>query len=105
MPVGTVVLEANLGGGALITAGMAADDGRQDFAVSDRIDSPRNKGCHELIKKDFKLCDSASQIVLVTIERRRIIELLMEGRWWSHSGNRPFDRSLGCWLKTDTHYP
>src|SRR5207253_692186 len=51
MSLGTVVVEANLTSGALITANMAVDYGRQVFAVPGRIDSPRSKGCHELIKK------------------------------------------------------
>ena len=49
MTLGTVVVEANLTSGALITANMAVEQGRQVFAVPGRIDSPRSKGCHELI--------------------------------------------------------
>src|SRR5687767_9043425 len=57
MTLGTVVVEANLTSGALITANMAIDYGRQVFAVPGRIDSPRSKGCHDLIKKGAKLCE------------------------------------------------
>jgi DNA processing protein len=57
------VVEANLTSGALITANFAADYGRQVFAVPGRIDSPRSKGCHELIKKGAKLCESAEDIL------------------------------------------
>lgn len=63
MTLGTVVVEANLTSGALITAGMAVENGRQTFAVPGRIDSPRSKGCHELIKKGAKLCESAEDIL------------------------------------------
>jgi DNA processing protein len=63
MTLGTVVVEANLTSGALITAGMATDNGRQVFAVPGRIDSPRSKGCHDLIKKGAKLCESAEDIL------------------------------------------
>jgi DNA processing protein len=63
MTLGTVVVEANLTSGALITAGMAVENGRQVFAVPGRIDSPRSKGCHELIKKGAKLCETAEDIL------------------------------------------
>jgi DNA processing protein len=63
MTLGTVVVEANLTSGALITANMAVEAGRQVFAVPGRIDSPRSKGCHELIKKGAKLCEGAEDIL------------------------------------------
>src|SRR5213594_76818 len=63
MTLGTVVVEANLTSGALITAGMAIDNGRQIFAVPGRIDSPQSKGCHDLIKKGAKLCEGAEDIL------------------------------------------
>jgi DNA processing protein len=63
MTFGTVVVEANLTSGALITAGMAVDFGRQVFAVPGRIDSPRSKGCHDLIKKGAKLCEGVEDIL------------------------------------------
>ncbi len=63
MTLGTVVVEANLSSGALITANFATDYGRQVFAVPGRIDSPRSKGCHDLIKKGAKLCEGADDIL------------------------------------------
>src|SRR5258707_1918396 len=63
MTLGTVVVEANATSGALITANMAVEAGRQVFAVPGRIDSPRSKGCHDLIKKGAKLCEGAEDIL------------------------------------------
>jgi DNA processing protein len=63
MTLGAVVVEANLTSGALITANFATEYGRQVFAVPGRIDSPRSKGCHDLIKKGAKLCESAEDIL------------------------------------------
>src|SRR2546422_7666618 len=63
MTLGTVVVEANLTSGALITANMAVEAGRQIFAVPGRVDSPRSKGCHDLIKKGAKLCEGAEDIL------------------------------------------
>jgi DNA processing protein len=63
MTMGTVVVEANLSSGALITANMAVENGRQVFAVPGRVDSPQSKGCHDLIKKGAKLCEGAEDIL------------------------------------------
>lgn len=63
MTLGTVVVEANLSSGAMITAQFAIDAGRQVFAVPGRIDSPRSKGCHDLIKKGAKLCEGIDDIL------------------------------------------
>lgn len=63
MTLGTVVVEANLTSGALITANFATEYGRHVFAVPGRIDSPRSKGCHELIKKGAKLCEGVEDIL------------------------------------------
>ena len=63
MTLGTVVVEADLHSGALITANMAVDAGRQLFAVPGRIDSPQSRGPHDLIKKGAKLCEGADDIL------------------------------------------
>jgi DNA processing protein len=63
MTLGTVVVEANSTSGALITANMAVEAGRQIFAVPGRIDSPRSKGCRDLIKKGAKLCEGVEDIL------------------------------------------
>jgi DNA processing protein len=63
MTLGTVVVEADLHSGALITSNFATDYGRQVFAVPGRIDSPRSKGCHDLIKKGAKLCEGIEDIL------------------------------------------
>jgi DNA processing protein len=63
MTLGTVVVEANLTSGALITANFANEAGRQVFAVPGSIDSPRSKGCHNLIKNGAKLCEGAEDIL------------------------------------------
>jgi DNA processing protein len=63
MTLGTVVIEATLNSGAMITANFATEYGRQVFAVPGMITSPRSKGCHELIKRGAKLCEGMEDIL------------------------------------------
>lgn len=63
MTMGTLVVEAPLNSGAMITANFAVEYGRQVFAVPGRIDSPGSKGCHDLLKKGAKLCEAVDDVL------------------------------------------
>ena len=59
----TVVVEAGIGSGALITADRAASLGRTVYAVPGQINSPSSKGCNMLLKRGAALCTGAEDIL------------------------------------------
>lgn len=62
MAVGTVVVEASLRSGAMVTATVAAEEGRDVFAVPGDVHRWASKGPHQLLREGAVLTESAADI-------------------------------------------
>ena len=63
LSLGTLVIEASVQSGALITARLAGEAGREVFALPGSIHNPLARGCHKLIRQGATLVETTDEVI------------------------------------------
>lgn len=81
LALGVVVVEAEMRSGSLSTARLAADQGREVFAVPGSPIDPRSRGTNDLIRNGAALCEGAEDVIRVLSDMPASYKPSAPARW------------------------